>query len=185
MIIAITGNEGSGKTTISNKLAREFGWPEYSLGKIFRALAIEKGMTLPEFRDICEKDPKIDKEIDEYQVVLAKKEKDFIIESRTAWHFLPESLKIYLKVDAKEAAQRILNQIKTGTGRKGEDANLNSVETIMESEKKRKAEDDIRYQKYYGIDRNDEKNYDFILDTTNLSIEEVFEKVMEFIKKNP
>ena len=33
-------------------------------------------------------------------------------------------------------------------------------------------------------DIRDEKNYDLVLDTTSLSKEEVFEKVLNFIKKN-
>jgi cytidylate kinase len=61
---------------------------------------------------------------------------------------------------------------------------MDTPEKIMASEKKRKLRDDERYQKYYGIDIRNEANYDLVLDTTNLSIEEVFNKTMLFIKKN-
>lgn len=185
MIISINGTEGSGKTTIADKIAHELNYPKYSMGKIFRQIADNKRITLSELHKLCEKDPQVDRETDEYLVVLSKKEKDFVIESRTAWYFIDDSLKIYLKVDEKEAARRIFKQINSSSERESEDKNLNSVEKVLVSEKKRKAGDDKRYQKYYKIDIHNEKNYDFILDTTNLTISEVFDKVMEFIRKNP
>jgi cytidylate kinase len=49
--------------------------------------------------------------------------------------------------------------------------------------KKRLESDRLRYQKYYGIDVNDKKHYDFYLDTTNLSPEEVFKAVYDWVEK--
>ena len=44
------------------------------------------------------------------------------------------------------------------------------------------ASDSRRYQKYYNIDICDLKNYDFYLDTSKLTIEEVFLAVYQRIK---
>ena len=49
--------------------------------------------------------------------------------------------------------------------------------------KKRLESDRLRYQKYYGIDVNDKKHYDFYLDTTKLSPEEVFKAVYDWVGK--
>jgi len=95
MIISFNGNQGSGKTTIAKKVADSLNYPEYSMGKVFRELAEKKGITLAEFQRLCQKDPQTDQEVDRYMLGLAKKEKDLVIESRTAWHFIPQSLKIY------------------------------------------------------------------------------------------
>ena len=39
-------------------------------------------------------------------------------------------------------------------------------------------------KKYFNIDVHDRNNYDFFLDTSDLNIEEVFAKILNFIKKN-
>jgi CMP/dCMP kinase len=182
MIISFNGDHGSGKSTIAKMIAKKINYPRYYMGQIFRDLAEKEGLTLAEFQALCEKDFSADKKVDDYLVELAKKEDDFIVESRTAWHFIPHSLKIYLKVSEEEGAKRILNEIEKNDARSKEDKNLNSINNIIISERNRKENNDRRFQKYYGIKIHNEDNYDFILDTTNLSIEEVFKKTMEFIQ---
>ena len=66
--------------------------------------------------------------------------------------------------------------------RKNELVDAVSEKDVIKNLQDRKERDDDRYRRYYGINIREEKNYDFILDTTNLSVEEVFEKVMDFIK---
>ena len=181
MIISFNGDHGSGKSTIAEKVAEKLGYPQYSMGKIFRDLAVEKKITLSELHVLCKNDPETDKQVDEYLVKLSEEQSDFVIESRTAWHFIPNSFKVYLKVANREGAKRIYSEIKSSDSRKEEDANLNSIESVMKSEKKRKEEDDARYKKYYGIDIHQEKNYDLVIDTTSLTREEVFDSVMRAI----
>ena len=45
----------------------------------------------------------------------------------------------------------------------------------------RKASDDFRYKKYYGKNCFDHENFDFILDTTNLTIDEAFSQLIAYI----
>lgn len=182
MIISFNGQEGSGKSTISLMVANKLGFPHYYMGQIFRDMAKEKGMTLPEFRKICDADPSFDKKVDDYLIQLSKEKNDFIIESRTAWYFIPQSLKIYLKVDSRVAAERIFNAMSEKNNRENEDKNLDTVENIQKSILQRRKEDSERYFSLYEIHQDEEKNYDFVLDTTNLNINEVFKKVMEFIE---
>ena len=105
-----------------------------------------------------------------------------MIESRTAWHFIPQSLKIYLKVDPRAAAERIFKNLSENNNRGNEDKNLDTIENIQASIIRRREEDSERYFNLYSIHQNDETNYDFVLDTTTLNIAEVFEKVMEFVE---
>ncbi len=184
MIISFNGQEGSGKSTISLMVADKFGFSHYYMGQIFRDMAKEKGMTLPEFRKICDADPSFDRKVDDYLIKLSKEQESFVIESRTAWHFIPQSLKIYLKVDSKVAAERIFKGLSEKNNRGNEDKNLNTVENIQKSILQRRKEDSERYFSLYNIHQDDEKNYDFVLDTTKLNIEEVFGAVMEFIKNS-
>lgn len=184
MIISFNGDEGSGKSTVAKLVAEELSYPRYYMGQIFRDMAKEREMSLPEFRKACDNDSSLDKKIDNFVISLAKEKDKFVIESRTAWHFIPKSLKIFLKVDSTVAAGRIFKALSQENNRSNEDVALDSEENIQKSILKRRSEDSHRYFDIYGIDQDDEKNYDLVLDTTNLSIEEVFEKVMEFIKKN-
>lgn len=182
LIISLNGQEGSGKSTIAKMIAEKLGIPRYYMGQMFRDMALEKGMDLAEFRKICDADPSFDKKVDDYIVKLSEEQNRFIIESRTAWHFIPQSLKIYLQVNPLAAAERILKALSARHNRNNEDINLDTVENIRQSILRRRKEDSERYFALYGIRQDDERNYDFILDTTNLSINEVFGKVMEFIE---
>jgi predicted cytidylate kinase len=182
MIISFNGDEGSGKSTIAEKVAQELGYPRYYMGQIFRDMAKKKGMTIAEYVKSGEKDPNVDKEVDDYFLQLAKKQNNFVLESRTAWHLLPESLKIYLKVEEVEGVKRIFKALQKDNVR-NEIRNLDSIDSVLKNIRKRRKTDDIRYKKYYGINIRDMKNYDFVLDTTKLSPHEVFEETIAFIKK--
>jgi cytidylate kinase len=181
MIISFCGDNGSGKSTTAIKVADNLGYKHYHMGQILRGMAKEKNITLEELNELRNIDQNFDKSVDDFVIKLGKQNNDFVIESRTAWFFIPHSLKIYLKVNNKEAARRIYLELKNENNR-NEGKDLDSEEKVLESVAKRNSEDDIRYHNLYNIDIRDEKNFDFILDTTNLSIEEVFQKVMEFIR---
>lgn len=181
MIISFNGDEGSGKSTIAEKIASCLKFPHYNMGQFYRDLAAERGITLAELQEIAKKGPEIDNKVENSVLDLGKNQDNFVIESRTAWHFIPHSIKIYLKVDEEEGAKRIFQGKQNSNTRNNEDTNLNSVENIITSERSRKERDTKRYKDYYGIDIRDERNYDFVLDTTNLSIDQVVEKVRAFI----
>jgi cytidylate kinase len=181
MIITFSGDEGSGKSTVAKKIAATINYPRYYMGQIFRDIAKKKGLTLVEYVKLGETDPNVDKEVDDYLLALAKKEKDSIIEGRVAWHLIPESLKIYFKVDENEGARRIFLELNKENQR-NEIQGEATLEKIITKARDRRATDDKRYKKYYGINIRDAKNYDFVLDTTDLSIEEVFEETLKFIK---
>ncbi|EKD46426.1 MAG: hypothetical protein ACD_67C00239G0003 [uncultured bacterium] len=182
LIISFNGQEGSGKSTIAKMVAEKLGFPRYYMGQMFRDMAAEKGMDLPEFRKICDVDPDFDKKVDDRVIKLSQEQDKFVIESRTAWHFIPNSIKIYLKVDSAVAAERIFKAISQDKNRINEDKTLDTVENIQKSILRRRKEDSERYFTLYNIRQDDEKNYDFIIDTTNLPIEKVFSEVMNFIE---
>jgi cytidylate kinase len=180
MIISFCGDNGSGKSTIAIKVANKLEFKHYHMGQVLRDMAKKKNITLEELNELREKDLNFDKSVDDFLIKLGKDSDNFVIESRTAWFFIPNSLKIYLKVEAKEAAKRIFLELQS-ENKRNEGNNLDSEEKVLESIKKRQDKDNGIYQKLYGIDIRDEKHFDFILDTTHLSIEEVFNKIMEFI----
>ncbi len=182
MIISLGGAQGSGKSTIAEKLAAELGWPRYYVGGLRREAAKERGLTLAEYNKLGEDDPKTDFEVDEYQKKLGETQDNFVIEGRTSWFFIPHSLKIYLDVDLDEGARRIFSHLQQKNDR-NEDIDLSSLEDVKASNARRLASDKLRYQKYYGVNVNDKSHYDFYLDTTNLSPDEVLQKVLAFVQE--
>jgi cytidylate kinase len=58
------------------------------------------------------------------------------------------------------------------------------VEDVLKSNEERARSDDLRYKKYYGKDCFDENNFDFVIDTTNLTVEESYKQILEYIKSN-
>ncbi|NTU99139.1 AAA family ATPase [Candidatus Falkowbacteria bacterium] len=180
MIISFGGNAGSGKSTIAKMLADKLGWPRYYIGGLRRQKAAERGLTLAEYNKLGETDPATDFEVDEYQKELAKGEDNFVIEGRTSWYFIPQSLKIFLDADPDVAAQRILSDMQSNNQRN--EGNASTLAEIKAIAKERKESDTKRYRHYYDIDVFDPKNFDFTLDTSNLTPDEVFSIIYEFVQ---
>ncbi|MDD5527911.1 MAG: cytidylate kinase family protein [Patescibacteria group bacterium] len=181
MIISISGAEGAGKSTIAKMLAEKLGWPRYYIGGIRREKARERGLTLAEYNKLGETDPSTDLEVDEYQKKLGETQNNFIIEGRTSWHFIPQSYKIFLDVSFEEGARRIFGDLRKDSSR-NEGKNLKTYEDVLASLKSRRESDKLRYAKYFGLNVFDLKNYDFVLDTTNLNAEQTFAKVLAAVE---
>ena len=179
MIIAISGKPGSGKSTVAKELAKRLGIKHYSTGDFMRKLAAERGMSLIELSKIAEKDFSIDDAIDSWLRKLAKQANDFVVDSRLAFHFISDAVKIYLDVDLDIAAKRIFS----GPVRETETKKIEKVEALKEELKQRMESERKRYMKYYGVDIDDKSNYDLVIDTSNISAEEVVEKIIQFLEE--
>lgn len=181
MIITISGTAGSGKSTVAKILARKLGLKHYSTGDFMREIAKERNLSLEDLGKIAESDRSIDQALDQRQIKLGKEEDDFIIDGRLSFHFIPNSIKIFLDAELSTRAQRILRDIQIKRLRKEETAK--SLRETIENIKKREESEIKRYQKYYGINPYEKKHYDLVVDTTSISAEEAVEKIGEFIKK--
>jgi cytidylate kinase len=177
VIISICGNSGSGKDTVGKELARRLGYKFYSVGGIRREMARKRGMTIQEFNKLGEQEEFTDKEPDQYQEELGKKEDDFVIVGRTSAHFIPHSFKVFLRVEPDEAAMRIFSD------RDREHERYESLEDARDTIRKRDGSDEKRYRKYYGINPYDEKGYDLVIDTTNITAMEVVEQILSALRK--
>lgn len=180
MIITITGDEGAGKSTVAEKLAKKLGFERYYIGQIRRDAAKEKGMTLAEYNKYGETHPETDIEIDDYQKKLGDEKDNFVIEGRTSWFLIPHSLKLYIKVDPRVGAERILQDL-SHENKRNEASNLNTVEDVMWNNRKRRESDDFRYKKYYGKECFNEENFDLVINSTNLTPDEVLSKILNYV----
>ncbi|MDD5040727.1 MAG: cytidylate kinase family protein [Patescibacteria group bacterium] len=186
MIVSLSGKPGSGKSTVAKRLAAVLGYKRYYVGGMFRDAARQRGMTLIEFLRWGENHGQCDREFDTKVEELGRAEDNFVIEGRTAFHFIRHSLKIFLDVSDEEGARRIWSALQTHDGvahERNEAQNLKSYEDVLRSVKARLISDKIRYQKYYHIDIFDPQHYDLYLNATRMSPEEEFQQVYEFVKK--
>jgi cytidylate kinase len=176
MILTISGLHGTGKSTIGKLVAEKLGIKYYSTGQAFRDLAKEMDLTLEEFTDYVEKNPEIDKELDQKIIEIAQKG-DIIIDSQLSAYILETiaDFKILLICPLEIRVERMRE-------RDYESYDKKLKETIM----REKSELD-RYKNIYNIDLNDKekiaKLYDLIIDTRNLTIDEVLDQILSTIKR--
>jgi len=167
--ITISGQIGSGKSTVAEILEDKLGIRYVYSGKIFRNLAKKYNMNLEEFGKYCEKNSEVDKELDQKQLEILK-EGNLILEGRLAgWlaykNDIP-ALKIAILADIDTRTKRI---IKREEG---------SIKKRKEEIIKREKSESKRYKNYYNIDINDNSIYDIVIDSSNKSPEEIVNMII-------
>jgi len=172
--IAISGDLGSGKSTIGRLFENRMGFKFHSGGSIFRSLAMKYNMTPAEFSKYSEIHPEVDEEIDGELVKISANDEDMAIDSRMAWHFVPGSFKLHLLVDTEVAAKRIMDENR-GTEK------YPTIETAIEKIKARKASENKRYTEKYNVDPDDLNNYDLVVDTTYATPDEICDLIEKYL----
>ncbi len=174
--ITIAGDLGSGKSTVANHLISNINYRIESAGLIFRRLAEQHGMTAKEFNQFIESNPKYDNMVDDTIKEMGAKEENIIFDSRLAWYFVPKSFKIYMYVDVDTATERIFND----KGRVSE--SYSDMATAKKEIIERRESEVLRYKTFYNIDINNYSNYDFIIDTSHATKDEVNDAVLSNFK---
>ena len=131
-------------------------------------------MSVTEFNEYVKEHPEIDRQIEQSAKEYAAAHENLIIDARLGWYAVPESFKIYLRVDVDEAAKRAF-----GDPDRKKSESFATVEEQKADLIKRFNLENERYFNLYGVHKEDMSNYDFVLDTTNLSPEEVNQKIIE------
>lgn len=173
-VISISGDPAAGKGTVSKLLSEKLSYDIYKNGDYFRKLAKDKNMTLEEFSDYVALHPEIDKEIEESSKKYAMTHDNFIIDARLGWYSVPESFKIYLKVDPDVAAKRAYYDQK-----RKDVENYPSIAEYKKALKKRFDAENTRYKKLYNIDKTDMSVYDLVIDTSDKNIYDIVDEIIE------
>lgn len=161
-IITIAGLPGSGKSSTSKGVAAALGYEHFSSGDLFRKIAAERGLSIEEINFAAEKQKEIDHQVDESLVKIGKEKEHLVIDSRMAFHWIPDSFKVFLDLDLKMGAERTLAQIQ----REGRTSQVgSSVEEVYENTVKRQESEQKRYANLYRIDVTDKSHFDLVIDT--------------------
>lgn len=174
LVISISGAPGSGKSSVGRLLAQRLGIPFFSMGDIRRKYGVERGLSIAELNHLSENDPASDRLVDEYQSTLPQKYPSFVIDSRLGYYFLPSSFKIFIDVDLQTGAQRILSNAR-------QEEQWTSIDQGVQALRERIASDTARYHALYGVSWNDLSQFDMVVDSTSLSLEEMAKNILDVI----
>ena len=179
-VICISGMAGTGKSTLSKKLAEKYGLRYFSGGDVLKEIAKQEGYDVsirgwwesPEglkFLNERVNDPKFDKEVDVKLLEYAKTG-NVLLDSWTMPWLLKDGFKIWLEASFEKRAARVA--VRDGM----------TVAQAFDVLKEKEARTKAIYRALYGFGLGEDfKPFDFILDTDNLSANEVFEVLCKVI----
>lgn len=181
MNITITGNLGSGKSSIG-KILKEDGYEIVSTGNIFRELAMKKGLTVEEFNKQVNEatkrgDRSVDQLIDDTTTRIGKERDHIIFDSRLAWHFVPDSFKVFVITDIDEASRRVFHD-----SLRANSESYESQEACKKALVHRQEMETVRYHEIYQIDYYDMSNYNLVIESTNASPSEIANEILDKMK---
>lgn len=175
--ISITGDLGSGKSSVAKIICQQHAFEYFSTGSLQRKLAAEKGMNTLDMNKFSESTKEVDDYIDNFLRNIEAEsdniETPYILDSRLAWHFVPSSFKVFIKVKPEVAAQRVLaDKVRSNEpDNKDLQSTIANLQARMQSECK-------RFKEYYDIDYRNEDNFDLVVDSSSLTAEEVAETII-------
>lgn len=179
-IITVAGRPASGKSTAARGVAEKLGYQHFSSGDLFRALGRERGMDVMQTNLSAEKSAEVDHMVDERLRQIGKLEDEVVIDSRTAWHWIPNSYKVFLDLDVQIGAERILasmseERLQNEHVPRDPAVYAQTLTQRLESEAR-------RYRKLYDIDPYQMENYDLVVDTAECTKEQTLQLILDGYK---
>ncbi len=176
VVICVCGMTGCGKSTVTKRLAEKYGLRYFSGGNALKALALEAGYKPAEigwwetdegmrFLQRRMEDSEFDKKVDGKLLELAK-QGNVVLDSWTMPWLLKDGFKVWLEASSGVRARRL--------------ASRDGIEFEKASRVLKEKDDSTKliYKGLYGFDLgNDFSPFDLILDTNELSADEVFDAV--------
>lgn len=99
----------------------------------------------------------------------------WIIDSRLAFNNIPEAFSVRLTTNLNVAAERLFNDKTRGK----EDSQYKTIEEAKIEREERRIGEKQRYLSRYGVDLEDENNYDLIIDTSYAEPSEIAETILK------
>ena len=144
-----------------------------------RNFNIEQANNLEEFKKIRKiVDTLIDQGMAQKGIEINKEEKPddiWIIDSRLAFHNIPEAFSVRLTSKPEVAGKRLFDDKTRGK----EDNKYKSVEEAIQARERRRLGENERYLRRYGVDLDDEDNYDLIIDTSYSTVDDISNTILK------
>jgi len=171
MLITVSGPAGSGKSTLAADLAARLGYEHVSGGDIFRSIAAERGLSPLELNRLAEEDDEIDRDLDRRLRSTARERDDLVLESRLAGWMAGEyaNLRVWLDAPVDVRAARIADREDKPTDQAREETTA------------RADSEALRYREYYGIDIEDLRIYDLVVNTARWGPEGVVDLIHDAV----
>jgi predicted cytidylate kinase len=171
--IVVSGDLGSGKSTVSVEVAARLGLRRISVGDLYREMAQSRGMSALQLNLHAELDDAVDGYVDELQSEVARSDDEqLVVDGRLAWFFFTKAFKVHLITDPAVAAQRVLL-------RPSDDVEAySSLAEARERLGTRSESERARFLTRYGVDKNRLRNYDMVCDTTRVSPDQIVDRIV-------
>ena len=175
MKITVSGHPGSGTSTLVKGLMSHFNWKSLNGGDVFRQEAARRGMGLQEFGELCKSDLDVDENWTGTEATNVEGSAQ-IVESRLAgwwaYHLEIPCVRLWIEVDEKERARRVVSREKI------------SIEKALEDNKIRSEVDGERFMELYQILPEQREPYTTVLDATHLGADEVLAETIKILEGN-
>lgn len=173
MILVIGGPPGSGKTTVAERWAATHRYVLVSAGTRFRAMAKARGMTLEEFGKAAEKDPSIDRALDRAILEEIRERHasgaNVVVDGRIQAYLLAKAnvpaVKVLIDAPLEVRADRIARREKK------------SVAEAKQEILARESSERIRYKRIYGIDLQDTRIFNLVIDSATMTPDEIVARI--------
>lgn len=166
--IVISGDVGTGTSTLTRNLSEKLGWESISAGKFFRQYAIDHNIDLWDKWQVSEE---FEREVDEKLLDMAINKENIVIEGHyQAWRTrdLNFCFRVKTQCDPGVALNRTVKRI--------DETHVETTEDVL----KRRAALDAAFKKLYGKHTYlDHKLFHLIVDTTTHSPDEVANQVLD------
>ena len=171
MIITVTGNPGSGKSTVVQLLKNTLKYETFYVGMFFKSVAKERSLTVPELCQSSDANELQGIIIDKFRAISTMA--NAIVDSRTAWIFIPGSFKIYLQASYPISAERLIND-----GNRPEYANLNKSSVIEKLSAEHNSE--VAYfSDRFNVKYDSPENFDLFLSSDCLTPKQVHDQILK------
>jgi cytidylate kinase len=172
-IICISGMAGTGKSTLSKKIAEKYSLMYFSGGDVLKELAKQEGYDVSiqgwwesseglKFLNERANNPKFDKAVDDKLLGYAQ-HGNVLLDSWTMPWLLKEGFKIWLEASFAKRVARVAQRDRLS---------INKALKVLEE---KEARTKTIYKDLYGFTLGEDfKPFDFVLDTDNLTANEVF-----------
>ena len=105
--IAISGELGTGKSTLAILIGKQLGLEVFSTGEFQRRIASSMGLSTLELNEAAMRREDVDRLVDgEAKKLASLADAPIVFDSRMAWHTVPECFRVRLVADPRVSAKR-------------------------------------------------------------------------------